>query len=541
MPALGWIIKNTAPFKLNIIALSLLNFITAIISVLYAVCFKEIIDYALNNEIHTAIIYGGVLISFMLLQIITNFVSSYLDELTRTKLGIHLRKNIISKLLNKEYKDISSYHTGEINNRIFSDIGIVTGNSVTIIPSIINMAVRLISAFVVLFFVNAYFSLTFLVIGMLCSGCMLIFRNKMKKLHKDMQYEEGRVRSTIQETVSSSLLIKIFNAHKKRDAELEARHTAYKNAAMKRKLFSSLANAGMNLAYNVGFLLAFFWGIYGIISNFLSYGSLTAILQLTGQIQGSVSGITGIVPSFYSMTASAERLIELLNLPDEEEKTTEISDISEIDIRNVSFAYGNTPVLKNISLNIKNGETTAILGTSGVGKSTLFMLILGIYKPQKGEIKIISSDGKYEYSGFSMRKMFSYVPQNNQLFSGTVKENLTLIKNATEDEINKAIEISCADFIFSLPCGIDTRIGENGFGLSEGQRQRIAIARAILSDAEVILFDEATSALDEETEQQLIKNLGKINRTSLIITHRPSILTICDNAYKMDNNDIKKA
>lgn len=541
MPALGWIIKNTAPFKLNIIALSLLNFITAIISVLYAVCFKEIIDYALNNEIHTAIIYGGVLISFMLLQIITNFVSSYLDELTRTKLGIHLRKNIISKLLNKEYKDISSYHTGEINNRIFSDIGIVTGNSVTIIPSIINMAVRLISSFVVLFFVNAYFSLTFLVIGMLCSGCMLIFRNKMKKLHKDMQYEEGRVRSTIQETVSSSLLIKIFNAHKKRDAELEARHTAYKNAAMKRKLFSSLANAGMNLAYNVGFLLAFFWGIYGIISNFLSYGSLTAILQLTGQIQGSVSGITGIVPSFYSMTASAERLIELLNLPDEEEKTTEISDISEIDIRNVSFAFGNTPVLKNISLNIKNGETTAILGTSGVGKSTLFMLILGIYKPQKGEIKIISSDGKYEYSGFSMRKMFSYVPQNNQLFSGTVKENLTLIKNATEDEINKAIEISCADFIFSLPCGIDTRIGENGFGLSEGQRQRIAIARAILSDAEVILFDEATSALDEETEQQLIKNLGKINRTSLIITHRPSILTICDNAYKMDNNDIKKA
>ena len=540
MTATKWIMKNAAPFRLNIIALSAFNFISAIISVLYAVCFRSIIDYAIDVNITAAAKSALFLIGIVLIHIIIGFSANYIDELTRTKLGIHLRRKILSELLGKEYKDISSYHTGEINNRIFSDISVVTGHTVTIIPSAINMVVRLFAAFAVMFYINMYLSMIFLIVGAIAGACMIIFRRKMKQLHKDMQKQEGRVRSSIQETLSGALLIKIFNARNKRISELDERHADYKSAVMRRRVYSSLASAGMNLAYNAGFIFSFLWCVVGIINGFISYGSLTAVLQLTGQIQGSVSDITGIIPAFYSMTASAERLMELENLHDEDDTPSKISDISEISIQNVSFSYGREPVLKNVSLTVKKGETTAILGVSGAGKSTLFMLILGIYKPDSGRILMCAPDGTAEDAGFTMRRMFSYVPQDNQMFSGTVRENLTMAAEADDTKIMHATQIACADFVKTLPDGLDTVIGENGFGLSEGQRQRLAIARAVLSDAPVILFDEATSALDEETETRLIHNLEKIDKTSILITHRRSVLSICGSAYIMEDGELKK-
>ena len=540
MSAIKWIMKYVAPSRLNIIGLAAFNFISAIISVLYAVCFRSIIDYATDVDITAAAKSALFLIGIVIIHIIIGFAANYIDEQTRTSFGIHLRRKLLSDLLGKEYREISSYHTGEINNRIFSDIGIVTGNAVNIIPSAINMTVRLIAAFAVMFYINRYLSMIFLIVGALAGVCMIIFRKKMKLLHKDMQKQEGRVRASIQETLSGALLIKIFNANNKRMSELDERHADYKRSVMRRRVYSCFANAGMNLAYNAGFVFSFLWCIVGIIRGFISYGSLTAVLQLTGQIQGSVSGITGIVPAFYSMTASAERLMELENLHDEDDIPSKISDIAEISVRNVSFSYGREAVLKDVSLSVKKGETAAILGVSGAGKSTLFMLILGIYKPDSGRILMHAADGAEEDAGFSMRRMFSYVPQDNQMFSGTVRENLTMAGESEDEEIMRAVEIACADFINTLPDGLDTIIGENGFGLSEGQRQRLAIARAVLSNAPVILFDEATSALDEETETRLIRNLEKINKTSILITHRRSVLSICDSAYIMEDGELKK-
>lgn len=541
MSSAKWVAKFALKFKYYILALSVSSFITAFVSVMYSVCFKNIIDYATAKNVDMAVKVSIAFIGIVLLQSAISMVSGYIDERAKVLLGIHLRERIVKKLLYKEYKDISAYHTGELNNRIFSDINIVTANTINLIPSIINMAVRLIAAFFVMMYINKYFSVAFLVAGLICGGCILAFRGKMKALHKNVQKNEGLVRSSIQETVMGTLLIKIFNAQKTRLDELHERNMGYKKAVLTRKIFSCIANTGMNLAYNAGFLFAFFWGVFGIINGFLSYGSLTAILQLTGQIQGSVSGMTGIIPTWYSTTASAERLMEIENLPDETEEVSNIRDISEICIDHVNFSYGREDVLKNINLTVKKGEITAILGVSGAGKSTLFMLILGIYKPISGTVSIISDTGKKETAGFSMRHLFSYVPQDNKLFSGTIKDNLMLVSHASDAQIENALKIACADFVFDLPDGVNTLVGENGIGLSEGQRQRVAIARAILSDAPIIMFDEATSALDEATETQLIKNLESVKKTCLLITHRKSILRICDRAYLMSDGVLEEA
>ncbi len=540
MSSAKWVGKFAFKFKYYILALSLFNFIGASVSVAYSLCFKHIIDYATEKNIDMAVKVSAALIGLVLLQSAISMISGYVNERAKVTLGIQLRERIVGKLLNKEYKDISAYHTGELNNRIFSDIDIVTGNTITLIPSIINMTVRLLAAFFVMLYINKYFSVAFLVAGLICGACILAFRGKMKALHKNVQKNEGLVRSSIQETVMGTLLIKIFNAQEARLNELKERNAGYKKAVLTRKIFSCVANTGMNLAYNAGFLFAFFWGVFGILNGFLSYGSLTAILQLTGQIQGSVSGMTGIIPTWYSMTASAERLMEIENLPDEEDTVSDICDVGEIRIDHVNFSYGREDVLKDINLNVKKGGITAILGVSGAGKSTLFMLILGIYKPISGTVKIVSESGKEELAGFSMRHLFSYVPQDNKLFSGTIRDNLVLVADADDQEIDHALRVACADFVFELPDGVNTVVGENGIGLSEGQRQRIAIARAILSDAPVIMFDEATSALDEATETQLIKNLESVKKTCLLITHRKSILRICDSAYIMEDGTLRK-
>lgn len=540
MTSAKWIIKNALRFKSYIIILSIFNFVTAVVTVLFSVCFKYIIDCAENRDVMLALKFSVLLIGLVLLQIIILIFNGYIDEKARVKFGIYMRERLLSKLLYKEYKDISAYHTGEINNRFFSDVNIVTSNTIVLIPSIINMTVRLVASFVVMFFINKFFSVVFLVAGIICGICMFAFRGRMKFLHKDMQKNEGLVRSSIQETLLGTLLIKIFNAQKIRVDELKNRQAAYQRSVMRKKIYSCCANAGMNLAYNTGFLFAFFWGVFGILKGFLTYGSLTAVLQLTGQIQGSVSGMTGIVPTLYSLTASAERIMELENLPDEKEEISDITDISEIDIDNVNFSYGREEVLKDVSMKVRKGEITAILGISGAGKSTLFMLILGIYKPNIGEIRIISDTGKSELAGFSLRHLFSYVPQDNKLFSGSIRDNLMLAREVTDEEIHKALEIACAEFVFELPDRENTVIGENGMGLSEGQRQRIAIARAVLSEAPIIMFDEATSALDEETEKRLIKNLAEIKKTCLLITHRKSILSICNSSYIMEDGVLKK-
>ncbi|NLJ77408.1 MAG: ABC transporter ATP-binding protein [Peptococcaceae bacterium] len=317
-----------------------------------------------------------------------------------------------------------------------------------------------------------------------------------------------------------------------------------RNYQAKRKRITAgmAANSGFGFIFQAGYLYALLWGAYKLYTQVISFGTLTAMLQLVGQVQTPFVGLSGLVPKYYALLASAERVLELEQLADEKEFEQEQTDtvgledgFGSLEFRQVSFGYsrdtdGDT-VLKQVSLTIRRGDFMFLSGTSGIGKSTFLKLLLGVYQPNQGEIYLQMKDGRSIKIDRQVRKLFAYVPQDSLLLSGTIKDNIAFIKpNAGEAAIRRAVRLSCAEeFINRLPQGLDTVIGEKGHGLSAGQIQRLAIARAILSDAPILLLDEASSALDEDTEQRLLGNIKSLpGKTCLIVSHRRAALAICN-------------
>ncbi|MBQ8077301.1 MAG: ATP-binding cassette domain-containing protein, partial [Eubacterium sp.] len=318
-------------------------------------------------------------------------------------------------------------------------------------------------------------------------------------------------------------------------------------AKMKRRFFSISANAGINLIFNLGFVFAVAFGAYRIIFFGLSYGDVTAMIQLVSQIQSPFASLSSVLPRYFTLLVSAERLMEIDELPDEyHENEGEIdveqayNDLKCINFKDISFAYDRDIILNNTSLEVDKGDFVAIMGISGIGKSTLLKLLLGVFQVDSGSIEL-ELDGENIPVDYNTRRMFSYVPQGNFILSGTIYDNLTFInENATDEEIDEAIRISCSDeFISTLPDGLETVIGERGIGLSEGQLQRLAIARSLLSNAPVILLDEATSALDEATEKRFLENLKELKtKTCIIVSHKMAALDICNKHVQIIDSKI---
>ena len=318
-------------------------------------------------------------------------------------------------------------------------------------------------------------------------------------------------------------------------------------AKLKRNRWSIFANTGFSAVFSGGFLFALLWSGVRLCTGSITFGTLTALLQLVNQVQMPVSNLSGIMPKYYAMLASAERLMELSSLPDDTalnppcEKQALWDSFTGLHLRDVSFSYGRNPVLQDVQLSLPRGEFAVLSGISGIGKSTLFKLLLGVLKPDAGKVEIETAAGALS-ADKTTRALFSYVPQGNLLFSGTVRENLCFVKaDATEEEIDRAVRVSCADeFLRELPEGLDTRLGEGGRGLSEGQMQRLAVARAVLTDAPVLLLDEATSALDAQTERRLLQNLKALpGKTCLLISHKTAALDVCDRVIEIRDGRVQ--
>ena len=524
------------------------NVVQGVTSVLFANFSKNVIDGAtVHGEMKYVVKYAVMLLGVVLLQLTINVVRNSIAERCKARLDVIFRSYILDRIMKKDYAAVTKYHTGELQNRLFNDVNVVTDGFTKILPNSVYFVTRLVSSLIYLIIIDKIFALVFVVGGLVVFATAQLFRKQLKALHKKVQETEGETRSFVQELVINLLAVKAFSVEDKmRENADELQEKNYK-ARIKRRNFSIVANAGLGAVFNVGSVFAIFFGAYRILMGTMTYGTVTAMIQLVNQVQVPFASLSGVMPQYFSMIASAERIMELDNLADEVDLNSRdydrnkiYSSLKSICFKDISFKYDRDMILDDTSLSIAKGDFVAIMGISGIGKSTLLKLLLGVFYAQSGEIYIDCADGRIPVDRHT-RKLFTYVPQGNMLISGTIRDNLTFVNDdVTEQEIEDAVRISCAkQFIDELPMGIETVIGEKGLGLSEGRVQRLAIARSILSKAPVLLLDEATSALDEETEKQFLTNLREMsNVTCIIVSHKKAALEICNKHIQINNGKI---
>lgn len=544
--AVLWLLKTSGKHKVYIVILLLLQIFVNGGAVGYAVIMKKIVDSAVGhdkNGFFDGILVFGIL---MLILMTTRMVLRQIEEAARSGMENSFRKRLFKTLLNKDYGQVSAVHSEEWMNRITSDTAVCANGMTEILPGITGMLVRMSCALVMMFMLQPKLSYIIIPGGVVFVLITLILRKYLKGHHKKVQEKDGAVRVYLQERISSLLVLRTFGAEKEALYGAEKEFSEHKAARMKKAFISNLCNTGFSFAINGMYLIGIGYCGYGILNGVVSYGTLTAVMQLIGQLQVPLSGISGFVPRFYAMTASAERIMEAESYADIQSDKVKTSDeakelyntvIESFVFDRVFFDYKkekeSEPLLDNMSLSVDKGDFAAVTGLSGCGKSTLLKLLMGIYEPQSGTVDVKLTNGE-RIPVSVMRRLFAYVPQGNYLMSGTIREVITFGKKEIQTEaLERAVKLACADFINELPQKLDTVLGEKGSGLSEGQMQRISVARALYSDAPVLILDEATSALDAETEKQLLNNLKKLTtKTVFIVTHRPEALKICNKQFE---------
>lgn len=535
--------------------------VLGISSVFYALLLRGLIDGAVAHDKTKMLTYCFLFAALVVGQIALRALLRFLEEFSKATYENAFKKRLFAGLLTHNYGAVTATHSGEWMNRLTSDTVVVAEGLATIVPGVAGMVTKMAGALVVILIMEPRFAYILVPGGILLVLLTYIFRRQLKKLHKQMQEKDGLVRVFLQEHLGSLMIVKAFGREADSLSQADECMEEHKRARMRKNHFSNVCNVGFGAVMNGAYVLGAVYGTFGIYNGTMTYGTFMAMLQLISQIQNPFANITGYLPKYFAMLASAERLMEIEGYSEDVENTEKSSmytiqedksvsngltqgvdremDYGTFGLSHVDFTYlppvvtGEDTVmpvvLKDYSLKIKKGEFIAFTGPSGCGKSTVLKLLMGLYTVDAGEVYGCS------------RSMFAYVPQGNQLMSGSIRDIITFSdKNKVEDEagIWRAVEIACADsFISELEQGIDTLLGERGLGLSEGQMQRLAIARAVYSDRPVLLLDEATSALDAGTEQAVLENLRNMtDKTVIIVTHRPAALKLCDRQIAFGEN-----
>lgn len=547
-PAMSWIFGVSGKLKLGVLLLVLLNSAISISAVAFALVLREAIDGAVSGNKMVFLKFVIILGLIMLGQIAARGVIRFLDEYVRSGMENVIKTRLYETILSRKYSAITAFHTGELLNRITNDAVVVADGFVQIIPGIIAMLVKLVGAAAVLFVLDYRFSVIFFAGGGLVLIFTTLFRRVMKKLHKDVQAADGVLRSYLSENLGSLMVLKTFGAERKSIDTSKQYMDKHRFMRMKRNKFSNICNVGFGLVMNGGYIFGLCWCSFGILHGSITYGTLSAVLQLVDQLWAPLANMTGYLPKFYGMLSSAERCMELETL-EEEHVESQFSrdycrelykDMTAIECKNITFRYEDDIILENADISIGKGELITIMGNSGAGKSTLLKLLLAIYEPEKGTLELKTDKESYALTE-RYRKMFAYVPQGNFLMSGNVTSAIASLDDTNADvdmdKVKAVAHIACADtFVEKLEHGYDTLIGERGMGISEGQAQRLAIARALYTDAPVLLLDEATSALDEQIEKKVLKNIRELtDKTVIIVSHRKAVLEVCDRCVVLED------
>lgn len=553
--AIKWLYKVPGSRKLFIAALAVIQAVNGASGVIYALLLRSIVDSAAAHDSTGFRKYVVLTVLLVLAQLAMRAVIRWLTELSKSTFENLFKSRLAENILHKDFASVNAVHSGEWLNRLTNDTVVVADSYVDILPGLVETVVKMISAVIMMIALDWRFACILVPCGIALIILTYTFRRVLKSLHKSVQESDGRLRVFLQERIGSMMIIRSFAAEEHTQEEIMERMSSHKNARMRKNRFSNFCNIGFGTAMNGMYIFGVAYCGYGILCNTISFGTLTAITQLITQIQSPFANITGYLPKFYAMTASAERLMEIEEFTDDSEsRPLGIDEVNSFytgkmksfGLRNARFTYypavdsirslskDDMPlVLDNISIEIGKGEYVAFTGHSGCGKSTVLKLLMSIYRLDSGERYLTADDSTEMPLSAEWHRLFAYVPQGNQLMSGTIREVVAFADISAKDDderINRALEIACADkFVSELDNGADTLLGERGAGLSEGQMQRIAIARAVFSGSPVLLLDEATSALDEMTERQLLENLRRMtDKTVVIVTHRPAALEICD-------------
>lgn len=481
----------------------------------------------------------GVMAVLILLDFALNIAGTWVRNILGIKAQNRMQQRMLDRLLRAEWKGRNHHHSADILNRLEFDVNNVVNFLTETIPSTLSVLAMFIGAFLYLFSMDKVLAVIVIGIFPMFLAVSKIYVGQMRHLTRQVRDSDSKVQSVLQETIQHRMLIKTLESDSAMVERLGNTQSELRHRVVRRTKFSVFSNMVVNFGFAFGYLVAFLWAAIRMSAHTLSFGGMTAFLQLVNRIQGPARNLTKLVPAFVSVFTAAERLMELEEDPLEEQGTPiYIKAPCGIRLQNVGYAYedgGGDKVIDGLSFDFKPGSCTAILGETGAGKTTLVRMILALVQPQDGKIEIYHGSTHQALSPLH-RCNFVYVPQGNTLMSGTIRENLRLGKlDATDEEMLEALHTSCADFVNDLPDGLNTICSEQGGGLSEGQAQRIAIARSLLRDRSVMLFDEATSALDPDTERQLLNNiLSAHDKTIIFITHRPAVIDYCDQTLKLE-------
>lgn len=553
---LRWLMQVAGRYKLAVAGIALLDAVLGASSVAYALLFGRLVDQATAGRLTPFLWAAAALAGMTLGQMLLNALDSMASEWARASLENRLKSRLFACLLHKDYAAVAARHSGDWVARLTSDTVVVAENMVDLLPRLTGLLARLSGALAALFLLQPMFFCILVPAGCAVLLLTVSLRRVLKRMHKQIQETGAEVLAFFQERLESMMILRVFSMEDQTCAEAARRMERHKAARLKRNRFSNLFGFGFWGLAEGGYLLAALYCGYGILKGTVSYGTFTAVLQLVGQVQSPVAGITGVVPQYYAMIASAERLMEAEAYPDDGDgarlPAAEIDryyreEFQSFGVRDASFSYKvfegesrtseRLAVISHLNVEVRKGEYVAFTGHSGCGKSTLLKLLMCLYPLDDGERYLRGVEGETALTP-AWRGLFAYVPQGNQLMSGTIREIVAFgdpDAMAQEDRLSRALDIACAgEFVSALEDGLDTRLGERGCGLSEGQMQRIAIARAVFSDRPILILDESTSALDEATESRLLSNLRRMtDKTVLIITHRPAALDICDRRIEM--------
>lgn len=534
-----FLINKCAPYKKEIFFIIFLNIFITLIGVFSSSANKYVVDMAssFSGNMYLSI---ALVIILSILSLTFSALSSIFTSYLTEKFSFGFRTNIYECVMSSRWDLIKKYHSEDLLTRLTSDVNNVSDGIFSILAFIISLIVQFISAFILLMHYDSSLAIFAIVLGPFTAIISILFGKKLKSLQEKVQKSESKYRSFLQENISRINVVKAFSYEEESKKKLSELRKERLYLIMKKNKIAVIANFFMGFAFSFGYLFAFILGAIKLSQNSITYGTMTAFLSLVSQVQRPIVSLASIIPKIISILASSKRIIEIDNLEKEEETLSlDLKGAVGLKIKDLDFSYGKKKILNKFNFTVNPGEMVAIMGESGIGKTTLIHLILSFLKQDNGTIEFFDEYKNKVKVSKTTRNIISYIPQGNTLFSGSILENLKVGKeDATYEEIEKALKNACAlKFVNSLKEGINTKIGEGGYGLSEGQAQRIAIARALIKNAQFMILDEATSALDMDTELEVIKNIINLeNRpTCFIITHRKSILKYCNRFVNIIN------